>query len=60
MLGRPIEHNRSPQTDKVKERTPWLGFDLVFRPSATAHLAWDLMDDNHRGLWSRARPPPGT
>ncbi|CAM5548648.1 hypothetical protein GCM10010345_18700 [Streptomyces canarius] len=60
MLGRPIEHNRSPKTDKVKERTPWLGFDLTFRPSVTAHLAWALMDDNHRGFWSRARTPPGT
>jgi hypothetical protein len=48
VLGRPIEHNRSPKTDKAKERTPWLAFDLVFRPPPTAHLAWALMDDEHR------------
>ncbi|WP_434098147.1 hypothetical protein [Streptomyces sparsogenes] len=34
MLGRPIEHNRSPKTAKAKERTPWLAFDLTFRPPA--------------------------
>ncbi|MGP3635332.1 MobF family relaxase [Streptomyces sp. 24-1644] len=50
VLGRPIEHNRSPKTDKAKERTPWLAFDLVFRPPPTAHLAWALMDDRHRRL----------
>jgi phosphopantetheinyl transferase len=33
VLGRPIEHNRSPKTDKAKERTPWLGFDPTFRPA---------------------------
>ncbi|MEU9031487.1 MobF family relaxase [Streptomyces sp. NPDC048383] len=48
VLGRPIEHNRSPKTDKAKERTPWLAFDLTFRPPPTAHLAWALMDDEHR------------
>ncbi|MBV7674334.1 relaxase domain-containing protein [Streptomyces halstedii] len=48
VLGRPIEHNRSPSTDKAKERTPWLAFDLVFRPPPTAHIAWALMDDEHR------------
>ncbi|MGK5696965.1 MobF family relaxase [Streptomyces sp. URMC 128] len=48
VLGRPIEHNRSPKTDKAKERTPWLGFDLTFRPPPTAHIAWALMDDKHR------------
>ncbi|MGW2248270.1 MobF family relaxase [Streptomyces hirsutus] len=48
VLGRPIEHNQSPETDKAKERTPWLGFDLTFRPPSTAHLAWALMDDEHR------------
>ncbi|RAJ48560.1 conjugative relaxase-like TrwC/TraI family protein [Streptomyces sp. KhCrAH-43] len=48
VLGRPIEHNRSPKTDKAKERTPWLAFDLVFRPPSTAHIAWALMDDEHR------------
>ncbi|MDT3728756.1 MobF family relaxase [Streptomyces sp. DSM 41972] len=48
VLGRPIEHNRSPKTDKAKERTPWLAFDLVFRPPPTAHIAWALMDDEHR------------
>jgi hypothetical protein len=48
VLGRPIEHNRLPKTDKAKERTPWLAFDLVFRPPPTAHIAWVLMDDEHR------------
>ncbi|WP_333743618.1 MobF family relaxase [Streptomyces ardesiacus] len=48
VLGRPIEHNRSPKTDKAKERTPWLAFDLTFRPPPTAHVAWALMDDEHR------------
>ncbi|MGW7198712.1 MobF family relaxase [Streptomyces chryseus] len=48
VLGRPIEHNRSPKTDKAKERTPWLAFDLTFRPPPTAHLALALMDDRHR------------
>ncbi len=48
VLGRPIEHNRSPKTDKAKERTPWLAFDLTFRPPPTAHIAWALMDDEHR------------
>ncbi|CAM5698487.1 hypothetical protein STENM223S_00206 [Streptomyces tendae] len=40
MLGRPIEHNRSPETDKAKERTPWLGFDLTFLKP--------LVDGTHR------------
>lgn len=48
VLRRPIEHNRSPKTDKARERTPWLAFDLVFRPPPTAHIAWALMDDRHR------------
>ncbi len=48
VLGRPIEHNRSAKTDKAKERTPWLAFDLVFRPPPTAHIAWALGDDEHR------------
>ncbi|MGW4438009.1 MobF family relaxase [Streptomyces sp. NPDC004596] len=48
VLGRPIEHNRSPETDKAKERTPWLGFDLTFRPPPTAHVAWALGDDETR------------
>ncbi|CAL9627932.1 hypothetical protein SUDANB99_05955 (plasmid) [Streptomyces sp. enrichment culture] len=48
VLGRPIEHNQSAETDKAKERTPWLAFDLVFRPPPTAHIAWALMDDQHR------------
>ncbi|MEU3620043.1 MobF family relaxase [Streptomyces sp. NPDC006872] len=43
VLGRPIEHNRSPETDKAKERIPWLGMHLVFRPPPTAHIAWALM-----------------
>ncbi|MFE2943432.1 MobF family relaxase [Streptomyces sp. NPDC059255] len=48
VLGRPIEHNRSPKTDKAKERIPWLGMHLVFRPPPTAHIAWALMDDEVR------------
>ncbi|OXY84675.1 hypothetical protein BEH93_23285 [Streptomyces sp. 2R] len=48
VLGRPIEHNRSPKTEKAKERRPWLGMDLVFRPPPTAHIAWALMDDEVR------------
>ncbi|MFE4995482.1 relaxase domain-containing protein [Streptomyces mirabilis] len=48
VLGRPIEHNQSPKTDKAKERTPWLGMDLTFRPPPTAHIAWALMDDERR------------
>ncbi|MGW7260639.1 MobF family relaxase [Streptomyces sp. NPDC054834] len=48
VLGRPIEHNQSPKTDKAKERTPWLGFDLVFRPPPTAHIAFALGDDKTR------------
>ncbi|MET9734550.1 MobF family relaxase [Streptomyces sp. NPDC006458] len=48
VLGRPIEHNRSPKTEKAKERTPWLAMDLVFRPPSTAHIAWALGDDKTR------------
>ncbi|MCX4784290.1 MobF family relaxase [Streptomyces sp. NBC_01264] len=48
VLGRPIEHNRSPKTDKAKERIPLLGMHLVFRPPPTAHLAWALVDDEDR------------
>ncbi|MDJ0386230.1 MobF family relaxase [Streptomyces sp. G-G2] len=48
VLGRPIEHNRSPKTEKAKERVPWLGMHLVFRPPPTAHIAWALMDDEVR------------
>ncbi|WP_244905222.1 MobF family relaxase [Streptomyces agglomeratus] len=44
VLGRPIEHNCSPETDKAKERVPWLGMHLVFRPPPTAHIAWALGD----------------
>ncbi|GAA2919445.1 hypothetical protein GCM10011428_39660 [Streptomyces violaceus] len=44
VLGRPIEHNQSAKTDKAKERSPWLGFDLTFRPPPTAHIAWALGD----------------
>ncbi|MES4886215.1 MobF family relaxase [Streptomyces sp. NPDC000349] len=50
VLGRPIEHNRSPETDKAKERTPWLGFDLTFRAPSTAHIAWALGDDKTRSV----------
>ncbi|MFB8413619.1 MobF family relaxase [Streptomyces albidoflavus] len=48
VLGRPIEHNASPKTQKAKERTPWLAMDLVFRPPPTAHIAWALTDDGTR------------
>ncbi|WP_432043500.1 MobF family relaxase [Streptomyces cadmiisoli] len=48
VLGRPIEHNRSPETDRAKERTPRLGFDLVFRPPPTAHVAWALGGEKAR------------
>jgi conjugative relaxase-like TrwC/TraI family protein len=48
VLGRPIEHNRSPKTEKAKERTPWLAVDLVFRAPSTAHVAWALADDETR------------
>ncbi|WP_436842234.1 relaxase domain-containing protein [Streptomyces virginiae] len=40
VLGRPIEHNQSPETEKAKERTPWLAMDLVFRAPPTVHAAW--------------------
>ncbi|MET8615874.1 MobF family relaxase [Streptomyces misionensis] len=48
VLGRPIEHNKSPETEKAKERTPWLGMDLVFRAPSTAHIVWALTDDETR------------
>ncbi|NJP74117.1 MobF family relaxase [Streptomyces sp. C1-2] len=48
VLGRPIEHNASPETEKAKERTPWLAMDLVFRAPPTAHIAWALTDDATR------------
>ncbi|MGC5041052.1 MobF family relaxase [Streptomyces sp. DT73] len=48
VLGRPIEHSRSPKTEKAKERTPWLGMDLVFRPPPTAHIAWAFGGDEVR------------
>ncbi|WTH73703.1 MobF family relaxase (plasmid) [Streptomyces sp. NBC_01238] len=48
VLGRPIEHNQSPETEKAKERSPWLAMDLVFRAPPTAQIAWALGDDDHR------------
>ncbi|MFE6023628.1 MobF family relaxase [Streptomyces sp. NPDC056441] len=48
VLGRPIEHNKSPETEKVKERLPWLAMDLTFRAPSTAQIAWALGDDDHR------------
>ncbi|WP_329871703.1 hypothetical protein [Streptomyces sp. SP18CS02] len=39
VLGRPVEHNQSPETDDAKERTAWLGMDLVLRAPSTAHIA---------------------
>ncbi|MFD5888732.1 MobF family relaxase [Streptomyces sp. NPDC060334] len=48
VLGRPIEHNQSPETEEAKERTAWLGMDLRFRAPSTVHIAWALMDDETR------------
>ncbi|MFJ8755207.1 MobF family relaxase [Streptomyces sp. NPDC102441] len=48
VLGRPIEHNRSPKTEKAKERRPWLGMDFTFRPPPTAHIAWAFGADEIR------------
>ncbi|WP_436842257.1 MobF family relaxase [Streptomyces virginiae] len=48
VLGRPIEHNQSPETEEAKERTARLGMGLVFRAPSTAHIAWALMDDETR------------
>ncbi|WP_086706550.1 MobF family relaxase [Streptomyces antimycoticus] len=48
VLGRPIEHNKSPETEKAKERSPWLAMDLVFRAPSTAQIAWALGDDGIR------------
>ncbi|GGN45389.1 hypothetical protein GCM10011578_097260 [Streptomyces fuscichromogenes] len=39
VLGRPIEHNKSPKTEKAKERSPWLAMDLAFRMSSTVQIA---------------------
>ncbi|WP_308296902.1 relaxase domain-containing protein [Streptomyces sp. ISL-44] len=36
--------NQSPETEKTKERKPWLAMDLVFRAPSTAHIAWALGD----------------
>ncbi|WP_105973698.1 MobF family relaxase [Streptomyces geranii] len=48
VLGRPIEHNKSPETENAKERSPWLAMDLTFRAPSTAQIAWALMDDATR------------
>lgn len=48
VLGRPIEHNHSPKTDKAKQRVPWLGMHWTFRPPPAAHIAWALGDDETR------------
>ncbi|GAA3163766.1 MobF family relaxase [Streptomyces ramulosus] len=48
VLGRPVEHSRSSETEKAKERTPWLAMDLTFRAPSTAHIAWALGDDETR------------
>ncbi|QPI62322.1 relaxase domain-containing protein [Streptomyces malaysiensis subsp. malaysiensis] len=48
VLGRPIEHNQSPETDKAKERTPRLAIDLTFRAPSTAQIAWALGDEETR------------
>ncbi|MEU7046152.1 relaxase domain-containing protein [Streptomyces varsoviensis] len=45
VLGRPVERNRSEETEKAKERTPWLAMDLALRAPATAQIAWALGDD---------------
>jgi len=46
--GRPIEHNQSEETEKAKERSPWLAMDLVFRAPSTAQIAWALLGEEHR------------
>ncbi|WP_254707188.1 MobF family relaxase [Streptomyces lunaelactis] len=48
VLGRPIEHNKSPRTESARERLPWLAMDLVYRAPSTAQVAWALLDDEHR------------
>ncbi|MFJ6994474.1 relaxase domain-containing protein [Streptomyces sp. NPDC003090] len=48
VLGRPIEHNASPKTEKAKQRTPWLAMDLVFQAPSTVHIAWALTADETR------------
>ncbi|MDQ0780079.1 hypothetical protein QF026_008545 [Streptomyces aurantiacus] len=48
VLGRPIEHNQSPETEDAKARSPWLAMDLVFRAPSAAQISWALMDDEHR------------
>ncbi|GED90127.1 MobF family relaxase [Streptomyces sp. 6-11-2] len=48
VLGRPIEHNKSPKTEKAKERSPWLAVDLVFRAPSTAQIAWALLGEEDR------------
>ncbi|WP_398877616.1 MobF family relaxase, partial [Streptomyces prunicolor] len=45
VLGRPIEHNQSPETEKARKRSPWMAMDLVFRAPSTAQIAWALLDD---------------
>ncbi|MFD4862206.1 relaxase domain-containing protein [Streptomyces atratus] len=60
VLGRPIEHNKSPETEKAKERLPWLAMDLTFRAPSTAQIAWALGDDETRLCWSCAMTSPGT
>ncbi|MEU9158125.1 MobF family relaxase [Streptomyces sp. NPDC048417] len=50
VLGRPIEHNKSPKTEKAKERSPWLAMDLTFRAPSTVHIAWALLDDVIRSV----------
>ncbi|WP_026179404.1 MobF family relaxase [Streptomyces hokutonensis] len=48
VLGRPIEHNKSPRTENAKERSPWLAMDLTFRAPSTVQIAWALLDDRIR------------
>ncbi|WP_333745985.1 MobF family relaxase [Streptomyces sp. IBSBF 2950] len=50
VLGRPIEHNKSPKTEKAKERSPWLAMDLTFRAPSTVHITWALLDDVIRSV----------
>lgn len=60
VLGRPIEHNQLPKTEKAKERSPWLAMDLVFRAPSTAQIAWALWMTSAAWCWSCVRTSPGT
>ncbi|MET9671415.1 relaxase domain-containing protein [Streptomyces sp. NPDC006475] len=59
VLCRPIEHNQSPETEKGKERTPWLAMDLTFRAPSAAQIAWACSMRSSAWCWSCARTSPG-